>query len=73
MLSDYQDRDEYDPPTIRPRNGYYWCHTCKAWKDTARVVDEYTCLACGETILCHECGQPWEDTHAHDALINYDA
>lgn len=43
----------------------FFCHECSGqMRPCQSDGDEYTCLACGETILCDECGQPWTDGHA---------
>lgn len=44
----------------------FYCHECKG-REPARTDDNdlagYVCDACGETILCDECGRPWTDDH----------
>lgn len=48
----------------------FWCHQCKAWQDSEQDAgDEFACLTCGETILCDECGQPWNFSTEHEHAV----
>lgn len=50
--------------TARPVPQNFWCHQCCKWQDSeSDDHDGFSCLTCGETILCDECGQPWTDDH----------
>ena len=47
-------------------DSYHWCHECKAWQPTWTDGNDFVCSVCGETILCDECGRPWEVPAGHD-------
>lgn len=56
-----------------PASPVYWCHQCKKWQPTKPegiAGGEFYCVACGETIECDECGQPWTDDHDDECEAN---
>jgi hypothetical protein len=54
---------------------HLWCGHCEAWREVKpRDGDEdlpddvmfWQCGACGELILCDECGEPWNGIHGRN-------